>query len=84
MFYYRIVTKWSHMFGDAELVGLISKALVDRASELNDLSFKLSDHFRGANLEFLNNLDSYEKQLFKSSHKSYKDLKIWWLKKPNS
>ncbi|KAG7865864.1 hypothetical protein KL918_004343 [Ogataea parapolymorpha] len=83
MFYYRIVTKWSNMFGDAELVELISKALVDRASELNDLSFKLNDHFRGGNLEFMNNLDSYEKQLFKNSHKSYKDLKIWWLKKPN-
>ncbi|KAG7837662.1 hypothetical protein KL942_004550 [Ogataea angusta] len=83
MFYYRIVTKWSNMFGDAELVELISKALVDRACELNDLSFKLNDHFRGSNLEFMNNLDSYEKQLFKNSHKSYKNLKIWWLKKPN-
>ncbi|OBA15149.1 uncharacterized protein OGAPODRAFT_101621 [Ogataea polymorpha] len=83
MFYYRIVTKWSNMFGDAELVELISKALVDRASELNDLSFKLNDHFTGGNLEFMNNLDSYEKQLFKNSHKSYKDLKMWWLKKPN-
>ncbi|KAH3670784.1 hypothetical protein OGAPHI_001300 [Ogataea philodendri] len=83
VFYYRIVTKWSFMFGDVELVELISKALIDRACELNDLSFKLNDHFSGNNLEFMNNLDGFEKQLFKNSHKSYKDLKSWWLQKPS-
>ncbi len=78
-YYYKIVTKWSYMFNDVELINLISKMLVERSCELNDLSFKLNDQFNDSNMEFLNSLDSFEKKLFKLSHESYKDFKNWWL-----
>ncbi|GME76020.1 unnamed protein product [Ambrosiozyma monospora] len=84
LFYYKLVCKWANMYNDTELVDLISKMLVDRASEINDLSFKLNDQFTGNNQEFLNGLDGFEKALFKTSHASFKDLKNWLRTSPNS
>ncbi|QPG73310.1 hypothetical protein FOA43_000620 [Brettanomyces nanus] len=76
-YYYKIVTKWSYLFNDTELVGLISKMFVTRASEISALSYKSNDQFSGGNREFLNGLEISEKDLFKTSHISYKDMKNW-------
>ncbi|VEU20916.1 DEKNAAC101817 [Brettanomyces naardenensis] len=76
-YYYKIVAKWSYMFNDTELVELISKMFVARASEINGLSYKLNDQFSGDNQEFLNGLENFEKRLFKMSHLSYKDMNNW-------
>lgn len=77
-YYYKIVAKWSYMFNDTELVNLISRTYVDRVSEINDLSFKTNDQFSGDNQEFLNGLENTEKDLFKISHLSYKNMKNWF------
>lgn len=76
-YYYKIVSKWSYMFNDVELVELISKMLVSRAAEINDLSYKLNDQFTGDNQQFVNGLENFEKELFKTSHLCYKDMKKW-------
>lgn len=80
-FYYKIVSKWSYMFNDTELADLISKMFVSRASEINALSYKSNDQFNGDNQEFLNSLENSERDLFKISHTSYKDIKNWFIEK---
>ncbi|GME68937.1 unnamed protein product [[Candida] boidinii] len=41
--YYKIVIKWGWMFNDEELINVISKMLIQRSCEINDLSCSLTN-----------------------------------------
>ncbi|ODV83040.1 hypothetical protein CANARDRAFT_30381 [[Candida] arabinofermentans NRRL YB-2248] len=75
-YYYKIVNKWCYLFNDEELVELISKLIVDRCCEINDLGYR-GNLISG---EFVESLDEWEKILLKNCLNSGRDFKNWWLK----
>lgn len=75
--FYKIVEKWCSFIDQPELVETVFEMLVARAARINDLSFNASETHSRENVEFLQTLDSFEKQLFKISAESYSDTKTW-------
>lgn len=75
--FYALVEKWCLLFGDKELSTVAQAMLKERSDEINNFA----QNTRGTHQEsgFLFSLDEYEKQLYKASHESYKELKKWML-----
>lgn len=75
--FYKIVEKWCSFIEQPELVETVFEMLVSRASRINDLSFNASEMHSRENVEFLQTLDTFEKELFKVSMESYMETKDW-------
>lgn len=75
--FYKIVEKWCDFIEQPELVDTVFDMLVARASKLNDLSFNTSDVQSRENVDFLQTLDTFEKNLFHISTESYSDSRNW-------
>ncbi|CCH43265.1 DNA replication complex GINS protein [Wickerhamomyces ciferrii] len=73
--YYSLVEKWGKLYTDKKLVDVVQQMLKERSEEINNHAQSL----RGAQQEtsFLYTLDEFEKQLYKISHESHKNLKKW-------
>jgi GINS complex subunit 3 len=78
--FYKIVEKWCSFIDQPELIDTVFEMLVARASKINDLSFNVSETHSRENVEFLQTLDSFERDLFKLSTESYSDTKAWMRK----
>lgn len=75
--FYKIVQKWCDFIEQPDLVDIVSDMLILRAGKINDLSFNISDSQSRENMEFLQTLDSHEKELLKVASESYNEYKIW-------
>lgn len=75
--FYKIVEKWCDFIDQPELVDTVFDMLVARAGRINDLSFNASEMHSRENVEFLQTLDAFEKDLFQISSESYNDSRNW-------
>lgn len=75
--FYKIVEKWCNFIDEPQLVDAVFEMLIARAGKINDLSFNASEMHSRENVEFLQTLDSFEKDLFQVSTESYADTKKW-------
>lgn len=75
--FYKVVENWCEFIEQPELIEVVFNMLVLRASKINDLSFNTSEIHSRENVEFLQTLDSFEKQLFQISSESYSDSRNW-------
>jgi GINS complex subunit 3 len=75
--FYKIVEKWCEFIEQPDLVDTVSDMLIKRASKINDFSFNASDMQSRDNVEFLQTLDAFERELLKTASNSYLDYKNW-------
>lgn len=71
-YYYRLTEKWASMFSDAELAAVVSEALRKR-------SLEIYNHANSAakQLNFIYSLDEYEKEVFRKTSESNRNMRQW-------
>ncbi|OWB59649.1 hypothetical protein B5S29_g510 [[Candida] boidinii] len=69
--YYKIVIKWGWMFNDEELINVISKMLVQRSCEINDLSCSLTN---SASINSLNSKKTDNDSLLGPTNSDYDSI----------
>jgi GINS complex subunit 3 len=76
--YYRMAQRWLSIFGDPELAEVVSETLRARAVSIFDHAHNIN----AGGGDFLFKLDEFEKNLYKATHDSSKELKKWNRKSP--
>lgn len=72
--YYRLTEKWAGMFVDVPLVEVVMTMLKERALEIDNYASNTNKH---VNLAFLYSLDEFEKQLYRDTYESKKQVREW-------
>ncbi|AET37766.1 DNA replication protein PSF3 Ecym_2006 [Eremothecium cymbalariae DBVPG len=79
--FYTLGIKWATLFSDVELAGVINKMLLERALEINRHASSVSVDAGVAPSDstgtLLMTLDEFEKKLYKETHDTYRDAKLW-------
>lgn len=72
--FYKLVEKWCEMFSDADIAEVAMATLKERAFEINNYAGNANKQVTN---NFLHSLDEYERQLFKVTMESNKQMRHW-------
>lgn len=72
--YYKLCEKWALMFDEKDLIDTILIMLKERAMEIDNFASNATKH---VNSPFLLSLDEFEKDLYRITHESKKQMRIW-------
>lgn len=72
--FYKLAERWTEMFSDRELAELAMYVLKERAFEINKFSCNTN---KQVNNEFLSTLDEFEKEIYKASGESNRQIRTW-------
>ncbi|ODV69987.1 DNA replication complex GINS protein PSF3 [Hyphopichia burtonii NRRL Y-1933] len=72
--FYKLIEKWSTMFGNTELIEITMQMLNERSFEINNYA---SNTNKNINSNFLFSLDEFEKYLFKVTTENNKHMRRW-------
>ncbi|SCW03819.1 LAFE_0G18910g1_1 [Lachancea fermentati] len=81
--FYALATKWATLFNDALLVKILNVMILERSQEINNhaASVSIDSMVKNDPGMFLLTLDESEKQLYKDSHISCKEMKQWMIRR---
>lgn len=93
-FFYMMAMKWVELFHDKDLAEVVNDTLLERSTLIHNhsSSINIDNHLGFANKDngiinnnannhkFILKLDDFEKNVYRESHNSYKDMKHWLLK----
>lgn len=72
--YYKLCEKWSRIFNEKELIDVVMTMLKERAMEIDNFSSNAMKH---VSTPFLLSLDEYEKDLYRMTYESKKQMRDW-------
>ncbi|SGZ49006.1 CIC11C00000002551 [Sungouiella intermedia] len=72
--FYKLSEKWASMFADVQLAEMLMTMLKERALEIDNYASNTSKH---VNSNFLYSLDEFEKNLYKVTYESKKQMREW-------
>lgn len=72
--YYKLLEKWAALFLDGALVEVVMQMLKERALEIDNYASNTTKH---VNSQFLYSLDEFEKQLYKDTYESKRQMREW-------
>lgn len=83
--FYTLAQRWAALFSDEELAKVLKDMLLERGQEINNHAISGSAYPSGyqfnSSAVFLQTLDEFEKDLYRDTHRSCKDMKKWFLQK---
>lgn len=72
--FYKLCEKWATMFNEKELIDTILMMLKERAMEIDNFASNATKHVSSP---FLLSLDEFEKDLYRITYESKKQMRIW-------